>query len=271
MIKHLCHLLAAAALLCCGTALVPELRAAPSPAAFEAANKLYYENKFPDAIAAYRQILATGGDTTALRFNLGNAYFKAGQLGRAIASYRLAESWAPRDPDIRANLHFARKQVTGSTWTWNRLERAVLKLTLDEWTLLFAALFWLCLILLALEQWKPELKRSTRSPLVAAAPLLLAIGLCLAESWNLGPSLQLAVVTVPDLSVRHAPIPESPQTFILHDGAEVRILGHRNDWLQIALNTGQVGWVHEDKVLVEHMARWRTKLQLEILRTRTGF
>ena len=50
-----------------------------------------------------------------LKANLGNAYFKSGQLGKAIAAYREAEQMSPRDPDVRANLRFARNQVQGPT------------------------------------------------------------------------------------------------------------------------------------------------------------
>ena len=42
----------------------------------------------------------------ALLFNYGNAEFKAGHLGKAIAAYRRAELLAPRDAEIRANLAF---------------------------------------------------------------------------------------------------------------------------------------------------------------------
>src|SRR5262249_6562621 len=75
------------------------LRAQNSTAAFESANKLYYENKFPEAAAAYEKLLRPGTASAALYFNLGNAWFKAGQIGRALAAYRQAEQLSPRDPD----------------------------------------------------------------------------------------------------------------------------------------------------------------------------
>src|SRR6185436_15071392 len=59
------------------------LRAADLTPAFEAANKLYEEGKYPDAIAAYDKLLETGNASAALYFNRGNAFLKLGQLGRA--------------------------------------------------------------------------------------------------------------------------------------------------------------------------------------------
>src|SRR5450631_2005333 len=57
---------------------------------FSAANKLYAEGKFSDAAASYEKILQTGAISPALLFNYGNAEFKYGHLGLAIAAYQRA-------------------------------------------------------------------------------------------------------------------------------------------------------------------------------------
>ena len=82
---------------------------------FTAANKLYAEGKFAEAAKAYEKILADRRASPALLFNYGNAEFKSGNLGQAIAAYRRAELLAPRDAEIRANLDFVRNQVQGAT------------------------------------------------------------------------------------------------------------------------------------------------------------
>ena len=64
-------------------------------AAFDQANRLGEQGKYADAIAAYEKILGSGRASPALYFNLGNAWFKSGHLGRAILSYRLAARLAP--------------------------------------------------------------------------------------------------------------------------------------------------------------------------------
>ncbi len=90
-------------------------RAAEPAAAFEQANKLYEQGRFPAAAVAYENLLRSGQRSAAVYFNLGNACFKSGQVGKAIVNYRLAERLAPRDPAIRANLQFARGSVPGSS------------------------------------------------------------------------------------------------------------------------------------------------------------
>ncbi len=65
-------------------------RAAPAELAadFNAANKLYAEGKFTEAAGAYEKMIQPGAVSPALYFNYGNAEFKSGNLGRAIAAYR---------------------------------------------------------------------------------------------------------------------------------------------------------------------------------------
>ncbi len=138
-------------------------QAAISATAFDAANKLYEEGKFTAAVSAYEKLLQSGQASAALYFNLGNAFYKSGQIGRAIATYRQAELISPRDPDLRANLQFARKQIQSPTLLPGRLERWLSRLTLNEWTLLAAGAVWLWLLLLAALQWRPSLKPALRS------------------------------------------------------------------------------------------------------------
>ena len=52
-------------------------------------------------------LIQAGSISTPIYFNLGNAWFKAGEAGRAILAFRQAEKLSPRDPDVRANLQFA--------------------------------------------------------------------------------------------------------------------------------------------------------------------
>ena len=67
------------------------LLAADVAADFSSANELYAKGKFADAATAYEKILQTGASSPALLLNAGNAEFKAGHLGRAIAAYRRAD------------------------------------------------------------------------------------------------------------------------------------------------------------------------------------
>jgi tetratricopeptide (TPR) repeat protein len=216
---------------------------------FDQANKLYEEGKFTDAATAYEKMLRQGQASPALYFNLGNALFKAGQVGRAVLNYRLAEQLAPRDPDIRANLKFARNSV-GAAPMQSWWQRWTSRLTLNEWTLLTAGALWLWLGLLAVGQWRPALRNSlggyTATAGVGAA--LLALCLCL-ESYNRF-AIKLVIVAAREAIVRYGPWNESPNYFTVRDGMELTVLDAKGEWVQIADRAKRIGWLRRDQVLV---------------------
>lgn len=218
--------------------------------AFDAANKLYAEGKFFEAASAYQQLLETGHASPALWFNLGNALFKSGQIGRSIVAYRAADQLAPRDPDVRANLQFARNQVEGPTRPASRWRRWPGTLTLNEWTGLAGAAFWVIFLLLALGQFRPGWKRLLRRYVRAATAgeLVLAAGLALA--WRGQHASGTAIVVEHEVVARGAPFDESQASFTAHDGAEFDLLDEKNGWLQVSDGGRHVGWLKRESVQV---------------------
>jgi len=231
-------------------AAVP-LEAQTQDSAFEAANKLYYENKFPEAADAYQKLIQPGAASPALYFNLGNAWFKAGQIGRALAAYHQAEQLAPRDPDIRANLQFARNQAQAPTFSPGRWQLALRKLTLNEWTMLASAAVWLWFLLLAVLQWRTAWKRSFRKLLLGFGVMVVTLCACVAAAIYEKRFGQIAIVIARDAVVRHGPLDESQNAFAVHDGAELRVLDRKDDWLLVTTDPRRTGWIRRDQVLRE--------------------
>lgn len=224
--------------------------AALSGASFELANKLYEEGKFAEAAAAYDKLAQSGQTSAALCFNLGNARFKSGQIGRAIAAYRQAEQITPRDPDLRANLQFARNQVPAPTLSPGRWQRWLGRLTLNEWTLLAAAAVWLWLVLLAVLQWRPALKPALRNYVFSLAVLAALLCACVFAALRENHFTRAAIVVTREAAVRYGPLAESPAAFTVHDGAELLILDQKDDWLQVSAGPRKTGWLRRDQTLV---------------------
>ncbi|MCX8091874.1 MAG: tetratricopeptide repeat protein [Verrucomicrobiae bacterium] len=230
---------------------LPVVRAAESATAqFEAANRLYEQGRFAEAASAYEAILAGGRASPALYFNLGNARFKAGQVGRALVAYRRAAERAPRDPDVLANLRFARERVSGPTLRPGPLDRWLSRLSLNEWTGLATGALWTLLVLLAAGQVWPRLRPPLRWPVRLALVATLLLGLALAVVWTRASRALLAVVTVQETIARNGPFEESPEAFRLHDGAELRVLDRKDDWLQVSDGRGRPAWVKRDAVFL---------------------
>jgi tetratricopeptide (TPR) repeat protein len=217
---------------------------AQSTAEFESANKLFEQGKFADAAVAYERLL-TNGPTTALHFNLGNARFKSGQPGKAIFHYHQALRLAPRDPDARGNLLFARRSL-GVTVEEN-LGRHLLRLhSTDEWAWLAGAGAGAWFLLLALGEALPA-KRATFAWLTKTFGViaLVSASLLVAAHWERRTARQ-AVVVVPEAPVRPGPLAESKAAFTLRDGTEVVVLDAKDDWLQVRDAGQRAGWVKRD-------------------------
>ena len=216
---------------------------------FDSANRLYEQGKFAEAAAAYDQLRQAGRISPALYFNLGNACFKSGQIGHAVAAYRQAEKLTPRDPDIRANLQFAQNQVQGPTLRARFWQRGLGSLSLNEWTTLAALALWVTFGLLIARQIKPALTDSLRVWTWLAGSTLLALGVCLALAFTQHPTRHTAIVTTSEATVRNGPFDESPAAFTARDGAELRVLDQKNDWLQVTDGTRRIGWLKRDATI----------------------
>jgi len=226
------------------------LHAADSAAEFDHANKLYEGGKFPDAAEGYGKILAAGNNSTALLFNLGNAQFKAGNIGQAIAAYQKAKQLSPRDADLNANLQFARGRVTGPNLKSNWLNRTLESLTTNEWTLLAVIPVWLCFGLLVMRQVRPALKKQLRAPTMTLG--IIALAACVALGLVLHHRLneKTVVVTARNAVARFGPFPESQSAFTANDGAEFRLMDAKDDWFQITDGSKTFGWLKTNAVVL---------------------
>jgi tetratricopeptide (TPR) repeat protein len=212
-------------------------------AAFEQANRLYEQERYSEAAAAYERILDGRSASPALWFNLGNAWFKAGRPGLAIVNYRRAERLAPRDPDVQANLRFARESVQSSRPAGGRFAAALGRLTFDEWAGMFALALWLACVIFAARQLKPRWRPRLQRVWHGAAAAVLLLGAALAAACYARFGLRQAVVIVPEAIARYGPMDESPSHFALRDGSEVRILALKGDWAEIQDGATRTGWV----------------------------
>jgi tetratricopeptide (TPR) repeat protein len=223
---------------------------AETPAsAFDVANKLYEQDNYKQAAEAYKILVQKGQVSAPLYFNWGNALFKAGQLGQAIYAYQHAEALAPRDPDVRANLQFARNKVQAPTLLPERALRWLGELTLTEWTWLAAATLWIWLLLLAAMQWRPALKPSMQNFVVWGGLFTFVVYACFAGSFYFHRLDSRAIVVVPETNARLAPLDESQSAFTLHDGAELQVLDQKDQWLQVRIDPRRSGWIRKNDVV----------------------
>jgi tetratricopeptide (TPR) repeat protein len=218
------------------------------------ANQSYEAGQFAEAIAIYEAIVEAGVYNSDLYYNLGNAYFKQGEVGRAILNYRRAQRLTPRDADVAANLAFARAQTIDQLETegglTNLVQAAEEWLTLNEALVLALALWVLICYFAVLAILMPRLRRIFGG-VMAVLALFLMVGLIsianrLYTEWRYPP----AVVVAQEVDITSGP-GDSDQylvEFNLHAGAEVRLLESRPGWQRITLPGNLQGWVPAEAV-----------------------
>ena len=212
---------------------------------FETANRAYLAGNMTEAARGYQELFADGWESAALHVNLGNARYRMGQRGLAVASYRRALRLDPGDSDAKANLELARKenvdQVLGAEARPLAL-RAVDRVP-DAVALGLFVLAWVALWGgLALRRFAlGALQGGLGALAFASAVLVVLSGGLLAGK---------APLTSPDgrgdrQGERGAGRPGATlsPTFELHEGTEVRVLEVRGGAVRVRLGNGLEGWI----------------------------
>lgn len=235
-----------AALLTLALALAPQPAEPPPPARFEAANRAYLAGELQEAARGYQELLVDGWESPALHVNLGNARYRLGQRGLAVASYARALRLDPGDGDARANLDLARRenvdQVLGAE-ARPLLLRAVDRVP-DGWALGLFGLAWVALWggLAGRRIARGGWQRGLGALAFGAALLTVASGGLLAgKAASRG--VPTAVVIAPVAQVREGPERALAAAFELHEGTEVRVLEVREGAVRVRLGNGLEGWI----------------------------
>jgi hypothetical protein len=227
--------------------------------AMRTANQLYEAGQFAQATQAYEQLVAQGYTDGALFYNLGNAYFKQDDLGRAIVNYRRAQQLAPRDKDIKANLALARAQavdqleIAESGGLASQLGGAVQGLlTLNELAMLTLGA-WLMLVFLFILHGSVKAGSSWRKSLryaLTVAAVVFAVGvLALGSYLYVDRDLSAGVIVTAEVDVTSGPGTQYVTAFTLHSGAEVDLVEVRGSWSRLTVPDGELeGWVPTNAV-----------------------
>ena len=233
---------------------------AESPAhteAMTASNELYEAGRYAESAQIYEQIVDQGFRDSALYYNLGNAYFKQGDLGRAILNYVRAKKLAPRDADVRANLEVARGQTIdlfgpdGQTLLVRFVATAQSRLTTDELAVATLALWFLLALPLAMVVFgKPGSLRRAASYAAVVLGLVLVVGVISLSGRVYAVRTRHGVVVVTEVvDVVSGPGTQYVTEFTLHAGTEARLIERRGSWVRLALSAGGLqGWAPANAV-----------------------
>jgi tetratricopeptide (TPR) repeat protein len=230
----------AVAVLCAGAVT---LRAAEDPA-FVQANQAYREGRFQEAVDGYQNLVNSGRWSANLFYDLGNAWFRLGDFGKAIVNYQRALALDPPHPEASANLRRARDEARALELRKDWIERYVAMGTPAQYSIIAAVAFWF--VLFGLTRWffSPPGRATGRMALIACAAAVC--GLSIFALYTLENGTQgraLAIVTGKDIEARLATADNTSSILALPAGSEIEVLSERGEWIYAALPNEQRGWI----------------------------
>jgi len=234
---------------------VPMTRAAgadeEAASIFEAGNGHYAAGDYQDAADHYRQLLTQGFTGAAVHYNLGNALYKLNQLGPAILEYEKAAALAPHDPDIEANLEFARSLIAdrtsvGGARTTTFFIEELLSLSGIDQDAMALSVIWLLLSAVAgalIVSRSPGTRRVMVWVLALGALPLIISGASFGYKLYREGTTTHAIVLNERVDVRSGPGDDNTTLFTVHEGLKVRVRNQQGSWSQVSLDNGLNGWV----------------------------
>ncbi|RNC64208.1 tetratricopeptide repeat protein [Proteiniphilum sp. X52] len=236
--------------------------AAVSDDAREAAAQAYRAQDYKESITLYEELIAQemaeDRVSAQLYYNLGNAYFRDNQLGKAILCYERALLLDPGDGDIRHNLRFARNRTVDRIDTaadlflenWFRGVRNLF--SSNQWAvtgIIFFILFLVCaaVYLFIRLLWA---RKTAFYAGIALFLLMIAANIFAFSQKRERTRGDAAIVMAGAATVNTSPDTGSNQLFELHEGTKVKIRNRDGNWFEIQIPDGSVGWIQQQDVEV---------------------
>jgi tetratricopeptide (TPR) repeat protein len=226
-------------------------RAQENARRFLSAMESYKAQDYAAAISQLESIAQNGSHNGMLYYNLGNAYLKYSDLGRAILWYERARELIPNDPDLRFNYDYARSLTQDETeedeislfriiffWKYQLTKRTV-AITAMGLNLLFWSL-WMA----------QRITRRRGFHLAAAAALIPAMIFVLTAAFNYYEKSHRhhGIVLTQEVSIRSGLEETSTELFVLHAGAKVKVVRQLKDHIQIRYSKKKIGWAAKSSI-----------------------
>jgi tetratricopeptide (TPR) repeat protein len=225
---------------------------APVCAGMEAGTKAYQESDFERAIDEWRSCADNGITDADLFYNLGNAYFRNGNLGLSIFYYKKALRLRANDSDIQHNLKFAQamtRDKVDEDEEENPLLSTLFKahhaIALKNQLWILLALFWIIAAVGIAQKvsLSEKVKNICIGTIFALAAIFCVIGASAAYKIFVLQTDITGVVTAKDADVTSAPSDKSQTLNTLSEGTSFQVLSVQGNFAEIQLGEKIKGFV----------------------------
>lgn len=222
------------------------------------ADKEYAKGNYLQASKDYSDLLKVG-ESVELYYNLGNCYYRLGNITKSIIAYEKAHRLSPSDRDVTFNLEFVREKTidkierqeknffsAGYTMLQNLMD-------MDAWARLSIVAFSACLgmamlFLLGRDEWMRKL--GFYVALLSVFVFVFSTLFAWQQKHNFD-ARDRAVVVAPSASVKQTPSDSSADAVVVHEGTAVQIVDRTmSDWYSVKLDDGKEGWLKRNTLEV---------------------
>ncbi len=222
---------------------------------FDQSNAFYTDGKYQMAIDGYKDILNSGFESAELYYNLGNAFYKLNNIPESNFFYEKARSISPTDEDILINLSYAQNlridkiEKLPITQTQNFKINILNLLSEKGWSVLLIILAWIACVsfVLYLSVNNSGNKRIFFTQFIILMIALIVVFTINYEKKNLN-NEKFAIIYDKEIEVWSEPNKISELKFLLHEGTKVKQVDTIQDWVNIQLENGTLGWIQSSSI-----------------------
>ena len=220
------------------------------------ANELYAQGEFLQAAHLYEQILQEKGVAPELYYNLGNAYFRAHEIARAILNYERTLRLNPRFADARYNLELAQSRLQDNIvapeafFVKRWINKLISNYTSNQWFYFSWILFIFGLIgFLFFVFGKSRTLRKTSFTIAVSILIISMLSLTFSVvRKNQFLNHKDAIVMIGVITVKSSPDRSGTDLFELREGTKVSVKSTLGDWVEIMIADGRIGWVERRQI-----------------------
>lgn len=216
----------------------------------------YMKNDFASAIQIYEALLKKG-EAADIYYNLGNSYYKADNIAKAILNYERALLLQPGNADYRANLEVARSKTIDKMEavpeiffiTW--IKSLINSMSVNAWAICGIMCFILLIVSIYFFVFSKQILWKKIGFIAGILFLIFVIlsNVFAAEQKDRLLNRNKAIVMSPSVTVRSTPSEGGTSLFVLHEGSKVNLKdSSMKDWKEICLDDGKVGWLPSSSI-----------------------
>lgn len=207
-----------------------------------AKNNQEADQKLHDAALQYEAILANGFKHGQIYYNLGNTYYRKGELGKAIVSYRRAQRFMPRNADVGANLKLVKNAIEDKELTHEtpvviqRIFFWLFLLNQNELILTAVSLYAVLMVLLFsfIILKYPWFKKIIIGFTAGLCIVVISLGIKIYREQG----IHRGVIIAKKCQVLYGPGKEYEPKFEIHDGAECIVEAEKDGWYKVYMYVG---------------------------------